>query len=74
MQTENFSAGIIKQNDVKLPGVHPQVNLSIAKVEVMTQEPVKSKQRVFLKQDLQNGVFYDKCNNCLNDKLQVLKK
>ena len=27
----------LKLNDVKLPGVYPQVNLSIAKVEVMTQ-------------------------------------
>jgi len=26
-------------NDVKLPRVYPEVNLSIAKVEVMTQEP-----------------------------------
>ena len=28
-----------KLNDVKLPRVHPQINRSIAKVEVMTQEP-----------------------------------
>tara|TARA_Y100000310_G_C20497656_1_gene722351 strand:- start:40 stop:171 length:132 start_codon:yes stop_codon:yes gene_type:complete len=37
---------MIELNDVKLPRLYAEVNLSIAKVEVMTQEPaLHSKER-----------------------------